>query len=334
MYRKTARVIEARALTKRYGERLAVADLTFTAPAGQVTGFLGPNGAGKTTTFRMLLGLAAATGGQALVDGRTYADLPEPRRVVGAVLESSGFHPGRSGRDHLRTITAAAGLPRTRVEEVLHLVGLGGAAGRRAGGYSLGMRQRLALAGALLGDPRVLVLDEPTNGLDPEGVAWLRTLLREWAAQGRCVLVASHLLAEVAQAVDRVVIIKSGRVVHEGDITDLAADPGLAVRSSDPDRLAALLTASPGTTVRPDGTGRLVVRGRTAEDIGGTAARAGIAVHELAHRPAGKSLEETFLDLTGTGPTSTGPTSTGPTGTDPTTGPAAAPARPAAEVPR
>jgi ABC-2 type transport system ATP-binding protein len=208
-------MIEVAGLTKRFGDLVAVDNLSFTAPAGQVTAVLGPNGAGKTTTFRVLLGLARPTAGQALIDGRPYLELDRPRQTVGAVLESSGFHPARTGRDHLRVVATAAGIPRGRVDELLAFVGLARAADRRVGGYSTGMRQRLSLAGALLGDPRVVVLDEPTSGLDPEGVAWMRRLLRELAAEGRCVVVASHLLAEVGQVADRAVIIVQGRVLRE-----------------------------------------------------------------------------------------------------------------------
>ena len=213
-------VIEVRSLTKRYGpERKAVDGLTFTAPAGRVTGFLGPNGAGKTTTFRCLLGLAAPTSGEALIDGRPYRELPSPRRQVGAVLESIGFHPARRGRDHLRVLARSAGLDGRRIDAVLDTAGLGDAAGRPVGGYSLGMRQRLGLAGALLGDPPVMVLDEPANGLDPEGVRWVRRLLRVWADEGRTVLVSSHQLAEIAQVVDRVVIVRDGVAVVETELT-------------------------------------------------------------------------------------------------------------------
>jgi ABC-2 type transport system ATP-binding protein len=214
-------VIEVAGLTKRFGDHVAVDDLSFKAPAGQVTAVLGPNGAGKTTTFRTLLGLAHPTAGSALIDGRRYAELERPRKSVGAVLESSGFHPARTGRDHLRVVATAAGIARGRVDELLSFVGLARAADRRVGGYSTGMRQRLAVAGALLGDPRVVVLDEPTSGLDPEGVAWMRRLLREFAAEGRCVVVASHHLAEVAQTADRVLIISRGRALREADAASL-----------------------------------------------------------------------------------------------------------------
>ena len=214
-------VVVVRSLTKRYGDLVAVDDLTFSLQAGTVTGFLGPNGAGKTTTLRLLLGLAEPTAGEALVFGRRYRDLNDPARLVGAVLESSDFHPGRSGRDHLRTLAIAAEIPPSRVEEVLALVELEGAAGRRVKTYSLGMRQRLGLAAALLGEPELLVLDEPANGLDPAGVHWLRRFLRWFAEQGRTVLISSHMLAEAAQTVDQVVIIDRGRLVASGRLDEL-----------------------------------------------------------------------------------------------------------------
>jgi ABC-2 type transport system ATP-binding protein len=214
-------VVTASSLTKRYGELVAVDDLTFSLERGTVTGFLGPNGAGKTTTLRLLLGLAEPTAGEALVFGRRYRDLDQPARRVGAVLESNDFHPGRSGRDHLRVLALAAEIPMTRIGEVLALVELEEAAGRRVKTYSLGMRQRLGLAGALLGDPELLVLDEPATGLDPAGVHWLRRFLRRFAEQGRTVLVSSHMLAEAAQTVDQVVIINRGRQVTSGRLDDL-----------------------------------------------------------------------------------------------------------------
>jgi ABC-2 type transport system ATP-binding protein len=214
-------VVTVTALTKRYRDLVAVDDLTFSVPTGTVTGFLGPNGAGKTTTLRLLLGLAEPTEGEALVFGRRYRELDDPARRVGAVLESSDFHPGRSGRDHLRTLALSAEIPSSRVEEVLALVEIEAAADRRVRTYSLGMRQRLGLAGALLGDPELLVLDEPANGLDPAGVHWLRRFLRSFAEQGRTVLVSSHMLAEAAQTVDHVVIIDHGRRVAAGRIDEL-----------------------------------------------------------------------------------------------------------------
>jgi len=213
--------VTARGLTKRYGKLVAVDDITFSLPAGTVTGFLGPNGAGKTTTLRLLLGLAEPTAGEALVFGHRYRELEHPIRRVGAVLESGDFHPGRSGRDHLRTLALAARIGYDRVEQVLALVELEAAAGRRVQTYSLGMRQRLGLAGALLGDPELLVLDEPANGLDPEGVHWLRGFLRSLAQQGRTVLVSSHVLAEIAQTVDHVVIIDRGRLLATTSLDEL-----------------------------------------------------------------------------------------------------------------
>ena len=217
-------VVRCRALTKRYGEVAAVDDVTFSLRAGTVTGYLGPNGAGKTTTLRLLLGLAEPTAGEALVFGRRYRELERPARRVGAVLESGDFHPARSGRDHLRMLALAAGLPPGRVEEVLGQVDLTGAAKRRVKTYSLGMRQRLGLAAALLGDPQLLILDEPANGLDPAGVRWLRTFLQKLAAQGRTVLVSSHVLAEVAQTVDHVVIIDRGRLLARGRLDELTSN--------------------------------------------------------------------------------------------------------------
>ena len=216
-------MIEVEGLSKRFGKTQAVADLSFTANPGLVTGFLGPNGAGKSTTLRAVLGLVHADAGRATVLGRRFRELEAPSRQVGAVLEASDVHPGRSGRNHLRILAAAAGLPHSRVEEVLALVELSGAAKRRAGGYSLGMRQRLGLAVALLGDPQVLVLDEPANGLDPQGIRWLRDLLRSLAAEGRTILVSSHVLAEVAQTVDDVVIISGGKLIVQAPMAEVLA---------------------------------------------------------------------------------------------------------------
>jgi ABC-2 type transport system ATP-binding protein len=216
--------VSVRGLTKRFGSVHAVEDLSFDVPTGKVTGFLGPNGAGKTTTLRMALGLVGPTAGEALIGGRRYADLPHPRREVGALLEATGFHPGRKGRDHLRILAQQAGCGRGRVDEVLKLVELTDAADRRVGGYSLGMRQRLGLASALLGDPGVLIFDEPANGLDPAGMAWLRGLLRGLAAEGRTVLVSSHVLSEVEQTVDQVVIINEGRLRYAGTLGNLGGE--------------------------------------------------------------------------------------------------------------
>jgi ABC-2 type transport system ATP-binding protein len=232
-------------LTKRYGPVTAVDGLTFTVEPGQVTGFLGPNGAGKTTTLRMLLGLVTPTAGSALIGGQRYADLGEPRRAVGAVLEATGFHPGRTGRDHLRVLAIASGIPAERVTAVLAQVGLAGAADRRVRGYSLGMRQRLGLAAALLGDPQVLILDEPGNGLDPAGMAELRDQLRALAADGRTILMSSHVLSEVAQTVDRVIIIAGGTLRYAGPLADLTT-----VRGETLEAAFLRLTSDRGTTSR------------------------------------------------------------------------------------
>jgi ABC-2 type transport system ATP-binding protein len=290
-------LIEVRELTKAYGGHTAVDRLSFAAPAGTVTGFLGPNGAGKTTTFRCLLGLARPASGTALIGGRRYADLAAPRRTVGAVLESTGFHPSRTGRDHLRVVARAAGLDPGRIGPALELVGLAGAADRRVGGWSLGMRQRLGIAAATLGDPAVLVLDEPANGLDPEGVRWVREILRRWADDGRTVLVSSHQLAEISQVVDRVVIIRDGRLVAESDIADLAGGR-VTVRVDRTDALLATLGAAGVAHERLD-DGAIAVAGRDPAEIGALAARAGVTVTELGRSAAGEALEALFLELTG-----------------------------------
>jgi ABC-2 type transport system ATP-binding protein len=289
--------IVASELTKVFGEIKAVRGLSFNVEPGSVTGFLGPNGAGKTTTLRIILGLAAPTSGTGTISGVTYAHLPAPGRTVGAVLEATSFHPGRSARNHLRVYCAAAGLPDKRADEVLELVGLTQAARFPVRGFSLGMRQRLGLATALLGDPRVLLLDEPANGLDPEGIAWLRGLLRHFAdVDGRTVLVSSHILSEVEQTVDRVVIIARGRLVYEGRLADLeGASAGVVVRTPTPDQLnAALAPLNAKVTVRPDGS--VAVVGATPEAVGHAAWQAHVEVHEL--RAGSSSLEETFLRLT------------------------------------
>jgi ABC-2 type transport system ATP-binding protein len=289
--------IEATGLTKRYGALTVVDDVSFTVRPGAVTGFLGPNGAGKTTTLRMLLGLARPTAGTALVLGRRYAELTRPALRIGAVLEATDFHPGRNGRDHLRSLAYASGLPSQRADKVLELVDLSRAAGRRVKTYSLGMRQRLGLAAALLGDPELLILDEPANGLDPEGVRWLREFLRGFAGQGKTVFVSSHVLAEVAQTVDHVLIINHGRLVVESSLAELMAriTGGVSVRSPQAERLAGLL-AGPGVEIDRTGDAALVVRGASAPQIGEAAAAAGIVLHELA--PASGSLEDVFLELT------------------------------------
>jgi ABC-2 type transport system ATP-binding protein len=290
-------LIAVERLTKRYGSTLAVADLSFRAEAGRVTGFLGPNGAGKSTTLRSLLGLVRPSSGAATIGGRPYRALDEPTRRVGAVLETQTFHPGRSGRNHLRAVQTAAGLPRSRVDEVLALVELEAAARRRVKGYSLGMRQRLALATAMLGDPEVLVLDEPANGLDPQGVRWLRDFLRSLAAGGRTVLVSSHVLAEVSQTVDDVVIIHRGRLVLQAPIGEMLARAGggTRVRSPEAERLRRVL-AEQGVATSELADGAFAAAA-PSERVGELAAASGVVLHELM--PERASLEEIFLELTG-----------------------------------
>jgi ABC-2 type transport system ATP-binding protein len=290
--------LEVRNLTKRFGRTLAVDDLSFSVEAGRVTGFLGPNGAGKTTTMRALLGLVRPSAGEALVDGQPPVAMKEPLRTVGAALEATAFHPSRSGRNHLRVLAASAGIPHSRVEEALEMVELSGAANRRVKGYSLGMRQRLALAAALLGEPRILILDEPANGLDPQGMRWLRDLLRDQAAAGRTVLVSSHLLSEVAQTAEQLVVIRDGRLVAEASLDEFTTGPAsqMRVRASDPESLAAALR-SRGAGIERDGDGALLVRGLDGEEIGDLALADGVAIYELA--PLRSSLEERFLEVTG-----------------------------------
>ncbi|CAB5006547.1 MAG: ATP-binding cassette domain-containing protein [Actinobacteria bacterium] len=292
-------------LSKRFGKVHAVRDLSFTVEPGRVTGFLGPNGSGKTTTLRCLLGLVRPSDGTASIGGQPYRDLDHPGRVVGAALEASGFHPGRTARGHLRVIADALDLPKTRVDEVLGLVGLEDAAGRKAGGFSLGMRQRLSLAAALVGDPGILILDEPANGLDPEGIAWLRGLLRGLAREGRTVLVSSHVLSEVQQTVDDVVIISKGALVRAGSLADLAGNGAVRVRVRSPRRDALIRALEvpgegpPPTVLEPSDDGELLVTGLTASDIGRRAFLAGVELHELTQQT--NDLESLFLELTATG---------------------------------
>jgi ABC-2 type transport system ATP-binding protein len=290
-------VIEIRELTKRYGPVTAVDRLSFDVDAGSVVGFLGPNGAGKTTTLRILLGLVHASGGTARIDGKAYADLDEPLRHVGAVLEASSFHPGRSARNHLRIQALAGGIAPSRVEQVLEVVGLTEAAGRRVGGFSLGMRQRLGIATALLGEPEVLILDEPANGLDPEGVRWLRKFVRGLAREGRTVLVSSHILAEVAQTVDSVVIVDHGRLVAHSSLDELTAGARGTVRIRTP-RAAELAVALEGDGVRierVDGE-RLEITGTTPEHVAIVAADLGVPIFESTTEVA--NLEDVFFQLT------------------------------------
>ncbi|MGH2697777.1 MAG: ABC transporter ATP-binding protein [Actinomycetota bacterium] len=284
-------------LRKQFGSTLAVDDLSFAARAGSVTGFLGPNGAGKTTTLRILLGLVSATAGRATIDGRFYRSLVHPTRKVGAVLEGANFHPGRTARNHLRVVASAGRLERGRIEEMLALVGLSAFAGKRVGGYSLGMRQRLGIAAALLGDPEVLILDEPANGLDPEGIRWLRRFLRALAGEGRTVLVSSHVLAEMSQTVDDVIVIGRGRLIAHAPLEELTGSATGAVRVRTPhaERLESLLRASGSVPQRlePD---FLLVPDATSPEIGELAAREGIVLHELASEAL--SLEDVFLQMT------------------------------------
>jgi ABC-2 type transport system ATP-binding protein len=290
-------MLEVDSLTKRFGSTLAVDGLSFKAEPGRVLGFLGPNGAGKTTTLRTLLGLTIPTSGSATIDGRSYRELRDPVSVIGAVLEGPQFHPGRTGRNHLRVLATAAGLPASRADEVLRLVELDGAGGRRVKGYSLGMRQRLSLAGALLGDPRGLVLDEPANGLDPQGIRWLRDFLRARAGEGRTVLISSHVLAEVAQTVDEVVVVSRGRHVAQGTVEELTAGAGGAVwvRSPVRERLREALQAK-GLEPEEGQGDWLSVPGATLELVGDTAAEHGIPLHELYRQS--QTLEDVFLQLT------------------------------------
>jgi ABC-2 type transport system ATP-binding protein len=290
-------VIEVCGLSKRFGEVLAVDDLSFRVGAGQVVGFLGPNGAGKTTTLRLLLGLVSPTAGEALIDGRPYRELPHPLRVVGAALEGSDAHPGRSARDHLRVAAGLGQVGEGRVDEVLELVGLSGSAERRVRHFSLGMRQRLGLATALLCEPQVLVLDEPANGLDPEGAHWLRHLLRDLAGEGRTVLISSHLLAEVALIAESVVILDHGRLVAHSSLEELTklSAGAVTVRSPDAERLAKLLEGD-GAVVEPLGGDRIRVRGASPEEVGLLACRYGAPLSELVTETAG--LEDVFLQLT------------------------------------
>jgi ABC-2 type transport system ATP-binding protein len=289
--------IEIAGLSKRFGSTQAVSDLSFTVRAGTVVGFLGPNGSGKTTTLRALLGFIKADAGTATVEGRRFVELDDPAATVGAVLELGGAHPGRSGRNHLRALALAAGIDRPRVDEVLEMVDLGGAADRRVKGYSLGMKQRLGLAAALLGNPRVLILDEPANGLDPAGIRWLRDLLRSLADEGHSVLVSSHVLAEVANSADEVVVISKGRSIAQAPVSELIArgEGGVRVSSPQIDKLTAAL----GDAAKVESTGpdSALVRGVAPEEIGAAALEQQVVLSELA--PVAASLEDVFLELTG-----------------------------------
>jgi ABC-2 type transport system ATP-binding protein len=292
-------MIEVTHLTKSYGGTRAVDDLSFTIRPGAVTGFLGPNGAGKSTTMRMILGLDRPTGGTALIDGKTYAQLKNPLRQVGALLEAKWVHPNRSARGHLRWMAASNGISTSRVTDVLGLVGLSEVAGKRAGTFSLGMSQRLGIAGALLGDPPVLLFDEPVNGLDPEGIVWIRRFMQSLAAEGRTVLVSSHLLSEMALTATHLVVIGRGRLISDcstAEFVDNASSSAVRVRSPQLAALRAAMT-SRDLTVQEDGPDALLVVGSSTEQVGELAAAKGVVLHELSAQRG--SLEEAFMQLTG-----------------------------------
>ncbi len=291
-------MIAVEGLSKRYGKTLAVDDLSFEIERGSVTGFLGPNGAGKTTTLRILLDLVKASSGTATIDGKRYRELDEPTKRVGSVLEATNFHPGRKGRNHLRVLARPQRIPDSRVEELLELVDLAGAAKKRVKTYSLGMRQRLTIAGALLGDPDVLILDEPANGLDPEGIRWLRGFLRGLAERGRTVLVSSHVLSEMAQLADRVVIIHQGKLISHTSLGEILAraEGGVRVRSPQAQQFRTALSSA-GVESAETSVGTLAIKDTPIERVGELAAQNRIVLHELSAESA--SLEEIFLELTG-----------------------------------
>ncbi|WP_405486717.1 ATP-binding cassette domain-containing protein [Nocardia sp. NBC_00511] len=296
-------MIELRGLTKHYGQTVAVSDLSFTVRAGQVTGFLGPNGAGKSTTMRMILGLDQPTSGTALINGKPYQELKRPLESVGALLDAKWVHPNRSARSHLRWMAASNNIPASRVEEVLRLVGLSEVANKSAGGFSLGMSQRLGLAGALLGDPQVLLFDEPVNGLDPEGILWIRRFMQRLAAEGRTVLVSSHLLSEMSLTAEHLIVIGMGKLMADmstKEFIEKASEQSVRVRSPQLDQLRSLLTSN-GMTVREDGADSegpaLVVAGVTSDAVGKLAGGNDITLYELS--PQRASLEEAFIRMTG-----------------------------------
>ncbi len=291
-------MIEAHGLTKRYGPKTAVDDVTFTVQPGKVTGFLGPNGAGKSTTMRMVVGLDRPTHGSVTVNGRPYAQHRSPLHEVGALLDAKAVHTGRSAYNHLLAMATTHGIGKSRVHEVIEMTGLEPVARKRVGGFSLGMGQRLGIASALLGDPHTLLLDEPVNGLDPEGVLWVRNLVRYLASEGRTVFLSSHLMSEMALTADHLIVVGRGRVVADAPVADIigrATGTTVKVRSPHAGRLVELL-AGPGVTVTTSGPGQLEVSGSTAEAIGDTAAAAGIALHELT--PVSASLEDAYMSLT------------------------------------
>lgn len=291
-------MIEAIGLSKRYGGTVAVDDLSFTVPPGQVTGFLGPNGSGKSTTMRLILGLDRPTAGSVLVNGQPYATFRHPLREVGALLDATANHPGRSAYDHLRCVALSNGIERARIDDVLDLVGLHQVARTRVGGFSLGMRQRLGIATALLGNPRVVLFDEPVNGLDPEGVLWVRTLLKSLAAEGRTVFLSSHLMGEMALTADRLIVIGRGRLIAQATVAEFLAHgsgPFVRVRSPQADTLAALLTAQGAKVVRQT-DGSLEITGTTVDAIGECATANGLTLQELSSHQA--TLEQTYMALT------------------------------------
>jgi ABC-2 type transport system ATP-binding protein len=292
-------MIEAIGLTKRYGRTVAVDDLSFTVQPGRVTGFLGPNGAGKSTTMRMILGLDRPTAGRVLIDGKPYTELHRPLQTVGALLDAKWVHPNRSARAHLRWLAKSNNLPKNRVDEVLEAVGLTQVAGKNAGGFSLGMSQRLGIAAALLGDPKVLLFDEPVNGLDPEGILWIRTFMQNLAAEGRTVLVSSHLLSEMALTASELIVIGRGKLITQSstqEFIDGSTGNTVLVRSPQLFKLGPLLVDK-GFTVRDGADGALSVSGATSDQIGDIAAANGVVLHELS--PQRGSLEEAFMQLTG-----------------------------------
>jgi len=295
-------LIQAHELTKRFGDKVAVDHLSFTVEPGRVTGFLGPNGAGKSTTLRLMCGLDRAQSGTATIGGLAYRQLPRPLHTVGALLEARSMHPGRTARNHLLFLAETQGFPAHRVDEVLDLVGLNDVARKRVGGFSLGMTQRLGIAAAMLGDPLVLLLDEPVNGLDPEGIRWVRNLMQALAAEGRTVFVSSHLMSEMAVTADHLIVIGRGKLIAESTTQEFiqrSSDRSVLVRTPDPDRLRELITGEGGTITRQDsedGVASLVVTGLPASRIGELAASASVVLHELTPRLA--SLEEAFMELT------------------------------------
>jgi ABC-2 type transport system ATP-binding protein len=291
-------MIQARGLTKKYGDKVAVDDLTFTVAPGIVTGFLGPNGAGKSTTMRMILGLDAPTAGTVTVNGKPFAEHLRPLAEVGALLEARAIHTGRSARNHLRVMAATASIDRQRVDQVIDMVGLTDVADRRVGAFSLGMGQRLGIASALLADPKTLILDEPVNGLDPDGVRWIRNLLKSLADEGRTIFLSSHLMSEMALTADHVIVVGKGRLLRDQSMAEFITDAStdvVRVRSPEPQRLADLLAAD-GALVRPVDRGAIEVAGRTSEQIGIAAAAAGLTLYELTPQEA--SLEEAYMALT------------------------------------